>query len=301
MVLTKALGPGPRGCGRHWCSASFLEVTLDLARIPALPRGKELSYFSCSFAQLHWVSISAPGLLSFCLSPAVQCFCFLEEIGEMDLGRVSLLAIIFLPQLWWVATVSSGYRFCWLSPRKTFLPLGAWGPMGLPQWPLLSSPSQLITVLPGLPPVQPTQDGDLSASAAPRLHTSPYPTLSNPFLLWPNSVPRRQRLGSRFSLLLPSSSFQESCLPTTSVPQWFKKSHEFSISQAFFLAIRVGALFFPALYSHGLKLEILWFFWHTQILNFDEAKFISPFLWLVLFVFCWVITVYELVLLTDTH
>ena len=36
----------------------------------------------------------------------------------------------------------------------------------------------------------------------------------------------------------------------------------------------------------GFKLEVVWFFGCTQILNFDKAKFIRRFLWFVLFMFC---------------
>ena len=111
------------------------------------------------------------------------------------------------------------------------------------------------------------KDLNLSISAvfrSPRFHISPCSAFSNSLniltlIFLPNSAPCKQMLESSFSLWLTVSSFQASCLLMTSVLQWVQEKSSIFRFSSFFLAVRVGHMFFPVLYSHWLKLEVLWF------------------------------------------
>ena len=95
---------GLEGAGFASVPVSFLEILLDLARIPALSWGKELFYFSCSIPQLQWVSTTSFRLCLMPLSPSRERG---DGSGQHLLG-VSSVPIVSLTRCGGVPT--SGLR-----------------------------------------------------------------------------------------------------------------------------------------------------------------------------------------------
>ena len=118
---------GLEGVGSASVPVSFLEILLDLARIPALSQEER------AFLFFLFPSPAAVGLhhflqvMLFYLSPAAECLCLPAERGVMDLGGISVVFHWYLscppPTVVGFPPVASGHRFgCCPLTRQAFPP-----------------------------------------------------------------------------------------------------------------------------------------------------------------------------------
>lgn len=118
---------GLEGVGSASVPVSFLEILLDLARIPALSQEER------AFLFFLFPSPAAVGLhhflqvMLFYLSPAAECLCLPAERGVMDLGGISVVFHWYLsfppPTVVGFPPVASGHRFgCCPLTRQAFSP-----------------------------------------------------------------------------------------------------------------------------------------------------------------------------------